>query len=357
MNTQSKAPTALEARILIVDDEVEVTHILEKLLRKSGFSELVVKNRPIEALDYCREAQPDLVILDLHMPEFSGFEVLQHLKNLNADFELPPVMMLTADSNSAFRSKAFYLGALDFVDKPFELDIVGKVRNLLERRLQRKELYEHKKMLELKMESALSELRETRVEMAMRLGLAAEHRDDDTGEHVSRICHYTRIMALAYGESEARADMIGLAAKLHDIGKLAIPDSILQKPGKLTSQEFETMKSHTVVGAAILGSANSKLLQLAEVIALNHHERWDGEGYPAGLKGEEIPLPARAVAVCDGFDALVSERPYKTAWPVEKAVEFLKEQSGRHFDPSMVDLFLQNLDKILAVRGESLEAA
>ncbi len=357
MKKISKSLAPLEARILMVDDEVEVTNILEKVLRRSGFKDLVVKNKPLEALDYCREAQPDLVILDLHMPEFSGFEVLQQLKNLSSDFELPPVMMLTADNNSAFRSKAFYLGALDFVDKPFERDIVGKVHNLLERRLLRKELHQHKIMLEERMESALSELRETQVEMAVRLGLAAEHRDDDTGEHVSRICQYTRIMALAYGESEARADLIGLAAKLHDIGKLGIPDSILQKPGKLTRQEFETMKSHTVVGATILGRANSKLLQLAEIIALNHHERWDGEGYPSGLKGEEIPLPARAVAVCDVFDALVSERPYKTAWPVERAVEFLKEQSGRQFDPFMVELFLQNLETILAIRGGSLEAA
>ena len=186
-----------------------------------------------------------------------------------------------------------------------------------------------------------------------RLGLAAEYRDDDTGVHVLRIAAYAHIMALAMGQDDQAAERTALAAKLHDVGKLGIPDSILLKPGKLEPHEFDVIKQHTVIGAKILSGAGSELLKLAEVIALNHHEKWDGSGYPSGKKGEEIPEVARMVAVIDVFDALTSSRPYKRAWPVEEAVAEIERGRGKHFDPAMVDLFFDRLEEIKSVREDT----
>lgn len=328
--------------IVVADDDIKITRTVERILRREGYHNLILSNESKEVVALCQDYSPELLILDLHMPGISGYEILESLRSIDSDFALP-VMVLSGETCTEQRVRALSLGAMDLVTKPVDFELVARVRNLLGRRRLMKDLITQNHSLEERVREGMGEVREAHLETVLRLGLAAEYRDDETGQHVCRICRYTKVMALALGEPEDKAELMGLAAKLHDIGKLGIPDSVLLKPGKLTDSEFELMKKHTVIGASILSNANSRLLKLAEQIALNHHEKWDGSGYPGGLKGEEIPLPARAVAVCDVFDALVSERPYKRSWPLQEAVNYLKEQSGKHFDPAMVDLFVELL--------------
>lgn len=338
------------AQILVVDDESQVTGLIERILRREGYLNVTSLNQPECAVELCREIKPDLVLLDLNMPNLSGFEVLAQIQLENYDFETTPVVVLTGERGREARMRALNLGARDYIFKPFDFEVLARIRNLLEHRLLSKSLFFHNQILEERVQQRTFELQEAHVETVRRLGLAAEFRDDDTGEHVVRICESTRLLATALGEEAGRAVCLGLAAKLHDIGKLGIPDSILLKPGRLSEAEFEVMKRHTVIGANILSGAHSTLLQTAQVIAMSHHEKWDGTGYPAGLAGEAIPHSARLVAVCDVFDALTSRRPYKEAWPVEKAVSHIREQSGRHFDPAIVEAFLSILDDVVSLR-------
>ena len=339
------------AQILVVDDEPQVTRVIERILQREGYLNVTTVNQPEGVVELCRDLKPDLVLLDLNMPILSGFEILAQIQLEEYDFETTPVVVLTGERGREARMRALKLGARDYIFKPFDFEVLARIRNLLEHRLLSKRLFFQNQILEERVQQRTSELQEAHVETVRRLGLAAEYRDDDTGEHVVRICDSTRLLAMALGEEPERAVRLGFAAKLHDIGKLGIPDAILLKPGRLTEAEFDVMKRHTVIGADILSGAHSTLLQTAQVIALGHHEKWDGSGYPNGLAGEEIPYPARVVAICDVFDALTSKRPYKEAWPTEEAVSHIREQSGRHFDPKMVEAFLSILDDILNLRS------
>lgn len=338
------------AQILVVDDETQVTRLIERILHREGYLHVTTLNEPEAVVPLCRELKPDLVLLDLNMPNLSGFEVLAQIQLEDYDFETTPVVVLTGERGREPRMRALNLGARDYIFKPFDFEVLARIRNLLEHRLLSKRLFFQNQILEERVQQRTFELQEAHIETVRRLGLAAEFRDDDTGEHVIRICESTRLLATALGEDKERAVRFGLAAKLHDIGKLGIPDSILLKPARLSEAEFEVMKTHTTIGAQILSGAHSTLLQTAKVIALSHHEKWDGTGYPEGLEGENIPYSARLVAVCDVFDALTSSRPYKEPWTVERAVSHIQEQSGRHFDPTMVDAFLSVLDDILKLR-------
>jgi putative two-component system response regulator len=238
-------------------------------------------------------------------------------------------------------ARGFELGAVDYITKPVSPPVVrARVKTHLN-------LYDQNKALEHLVLERTKALNQSRLEIIRRLGLAAEYKDNETGMHVIRMSYYCKVMAAAIGMSDEEAELILNASPMHDIGKIGIPDNILSKPGKLDAQERAIMEQHTQIGARIIGEHNTPLLDMARTVALTHHEKWDGTGYPRGIKGENIPLVGRIVAVADVFDALVSKRPYKKAWPAERAVAVIKEESGKHFDPEVVKVFLANLDEII----------
>jgi cyclic di-GMP phosphodiesterase len=340
-------------KILVVDDEESVVRLIARVLERHGYKDVLTATDSSRVMELVHSFQPDLVLLDLNMPKVSGFELLEQIHREVIDFEPIPVVVLSGERARVSRMEALKLGASDYIVKPFDLEALARLKNNLERRLLGKQVHAQKMELEERVRERTRELEEAQLETVFRLGLASEYRDDDTGAHVVRMALYVTALALASGQDKMQAELTGLAAKLHDIGKLGIPDSILLKPGRLTPEEFDVIKTHTLVGAKILSGAKTELLQLAEVIALNHHEKWDGSGYPNGLKGSEIPRVARMVAVCDVFDALTSARPYKEAWSIERAFDLLKAESGKHFDPDMVDLFFQQEVAILAIKASS----
>ena len=283
------------------------------------------------ALELAGTERPDLILLDVMMPGMTGHQVCEQLK-ANPLTDSIPVIFVTALSNVEDEIRGFELGAVDYISKPVSSPIVrARVRTHLS--LVRADV-----------------LRETRLNIVQCLGMAAEYKDNETGLHVIRMSHFSRIIALAAGFSEEDADEILHAAPMHDVGKIGIPDAVLQKPGKLDAQEWQIMREHPEIGAQIIGDHDASLLQMARRIALSHHEKWDGTGYPKGLAGEDIPVEGRIVAIADVFDALTSQRPYKEAWPVQKAVDLIRSERGKHFDPQLVDCFLDNLDAIVAIK-------
>lgn len=354
MPAETAAQTT-HARILIVDDEPANLKLLDKMLGTQGFTNLVLIQDPREVLDRYREARTDLILLDINMPHLDGFGVIAQLRALN-DPLLPPIIILTAQHGRENLLRALENGASDFIGKPFDrAEMTMRVRNLLDAHLAHRLVHDQKSVLEDMVRQRTEELRETRLQVVRRLGRAAEYRDNETGLHIIRMSQVSALLANGIGCMEGMCEQMLHASPMHDIGKIGIPDSILLKPGKLDAAEFEIMKTHAAIGAEILSGDNSELLTLARTIALTHHEKWDGSGYPNGLKGKDIPLPGRIVAVADVFDALTSARPYKKAWPVEEAVTFMKEQTGRHFDPMVIDHFLERLPDIVAIRDRYAE--
>lgn len=329
-----------QARLLVVDDEPANTALLSALLARWGYSDVTSTNDSGEVLELCEQLDPDLLFLDLHMPIPSGLDLLRALdERLHAAVPLP-VIVLTADVTSESKRAALNLGARDFLTKPFDPEEVRlRARNLLEMRLLQRDQERYAAQLEEGVRRRTRHLEQARLEVLQRLALAAEYRDDDTGEHTIRVAHTSARLAEALGMSSVEFGEIALAAPLHDIGKIALPDSILLKPGALTPEEYAQMKSHVRVGADILAGSSSALLHMAEQIAASHHERWDGTGYPHGLCGDQIPLVGRIVAVADVFDALTHRRPYKEPWPLERAVAEVLASAGTHFDPEVVTAF------------------
>lgn len=315
--------------LLLVDDEATNLQLLRHTLQHEY--RLIFAKDGKTALKLAQQEQPDLILLDIMMPDMSGYDVCEQLKNIQA-LRHVPIIFVTALSDSGDEEKGFALGAVDYITKPFNPAIVkARVRT-------------HLSLVQAE------EVLETRLQIVQCLGKAAEYRDNETGMHILRISHFARTIAKAIGFSDEQADELLHAAPMHDVGKIGIPDAILLKPGKLTAEEWEVMRQHPAIGARIIGEHKSSLLQLAATIALCHHEKWDGSGYPNGLAGEEILLEARIVALVDVFDALTSERPYKKAWPIEEALEFIRQQSGSHFDPMLVDVFMDCLPEILHIR-------
>jgi putative two-component system response regulator len=282
----------------------------------------------------------DLLLLDLHMPQPDGFAIMQQLREqIEATVSLP-VLVLTGDATDDVKRRALSGGARDFLTKPFDQHEVRlRVRNLLEIRRLQLEQRRHERELEARVAERTVELEEARLEVLERLAIAGEFRDDETGEHARRVGATAKQLADAVAAKDETTTRIEIAAPLHDIGKIAIPDSLLLKAGRFTRHEHEEMQRHTSIGADMLGGTSSGLLALARDIALTHHERWDGSGYPNGLAGEEIPLSGRIVALADVFDALTHSRPYKAAWPVKQAVEEIQRGGGEQFDPELVDAF------------------
>jgi putative two-component system response regulator len=344
--------TLRRLRIVVLDDEPANIALLAGLLSRWRFSNVVAMTDPTRVVDAFADLAPDLLLLDINMPVLSGFDVMHLLARWIHGSVPVPVLVLTADVTDATKHQALTLGARDFLTKPFDPEEVRlRVSNLLEMRLLQLQLKAHSDELEERVDQRTHQLDLSRQEVVERLALAAEYRDDDTHQHAQRIGHTAALLASGLGLPSATVERVRRAAPLHDIGKIAIPDAILLKPGRLTADEFEIIKTHTLVGARILAGGQSGLLRTAEEIALSHHEWWNGNGYPCGLAGETIPLSGRIVAVADVFDALVHRRPYKHPWPVEEAAAEIVIQSGRQFEPAIVDAF-SSLDHPSLVQGQ-----
>lgn len=343
-----------EAKILIVDDQPANVTLIEKMLDIDGYQNVISTTDPTQVETMYVEQSSDLVLLDLNMPVMDGYQVLAKIREVEPDY--PPIIVLTAQSDRESRIKALDLGARDFLAKPFDrVELMTRIRNMLEVRIMAKTVKNQNKILDSKVKERTQELNNTRLEVIRRLGRAAEYRDDLTGFHIIRMSRYSQLLASAAGMTEYEAENVLNASPMHDIGKIGIPDNVLLKPGKLDAEEWRIMKTHVDIGVEILSGSDSVLMNMAAEIAQNHHEKWDGSGYPCGLKGEEIPLTGRVVAVADVFDALTTARPYKKAWEVEEAVKFLKEQSGQHFDPGLIELFIEILPEILKIRDQYAE--
>jgi putative two-component system response regulator len=333
------------ASVLVVDDEDSNIRLLRRMLARAGFTDVRATSDPREVAALVAESEPDVVLLDLHMPERDGFQVLEDLaaytRGTGTKGVPLPVIMLTGDSSPAVKRHALALGAKDFVAKPFDApEVVLRINNLLETRHLHLALQKQNATLEATVHERTRALEEAQAEVLERLATAGEFRDDDTGEHTQRVGERAGRLARSLGLPAEQVELIRLAAPLHDVGKIGIPDSILLKPGKLAPEEFAVMQTHTTLGAAILAGGRTALVRMAERIARSHHERWDGTGYPDGLAGEAIPLEARLVAVADVYDALTSDRPYRLAWALDRVVAHMREGAGSHFDPAVVAAFL-----------------
>ena len=341
-----------QGRILVVDDTESHVILLRKILKGAGYLIVATTTNPEEAVDLYGEFQPDLVILDLHMSPIGGFEILDQLKKIEPEDSYVPALMMTALNDPDVLVRALERGARDFLNKPFErVEALTRIRNMLEVRLLHKRVRDQNRVLEETVTARTREIKETRLEVIRRLGRAAEYRDNETGMHIIRMSLASATLGRALGLGASECDLLLNASPMHDIGKIGIPDRILLKPGPLDAEEWSIMKRHTTIGAELLAGGSSDLMQMAEMIAHCHHEKFDGTGYPRGLEGDQIPRAARIVAVCDVFDALLSKRPYKAPWTVDAALGELDKRAGTHFDPEIVEKFHEVLPDVLQVHA------
>jgi putative two-component system response regulator len=332
--------------ILVVDDVPENIDILKGILQ-SRYKIKVALNGE-KALAIVATSPPDLILLDIMMPGMDGYEVCRRIKNETATRNIP-IIFVTAKNEKTDEVEGLELGAVDYLRKPVvPVLVIARVKTHLA-------LYDQNRALEEKVRQRTAELESTRLEIIRRLGRASEFKDNETGLHVIRMSYYSAHIARKAGMAEDEVEMILNASPMHDVGKIGIPDNIILKPGKLDDDEWQIMRSHPQIGADIIGEHPVGILRLAREIALSHHEKWDGRGYPAGLAGENIPYSGRIVAIADVFDALTTERPYKKAWPIEKALNVIQEEKGHHFDPDLVDVFLGCIDDLLKVRDKYQE--
>ncbi len=338
-----------DQRVLVADDSPINRQLLQSLLGRMGL-EVAVAEDGVAALEAVAAQPPDLVLLDVMMPRMDGLEVLSRLKGAPETYHIPVVMVTTIQEMST-RVRALELGADDFLNKPIvAVELKARVRSLLKAKALHDQMVRHQENLEAEVARRTIKLRSVALDTILRLSQAGEFRDELTGNHVARMAAYSAAVARTMGLPERTVDAILLAAPLHDVGKIGVPDQILLKPGPLTPEEWVPMKAHTTMGGQILGGAESGFLRLAEVIALTHHERWDGKGYPRGLAGKAIPLAGRIVAIADVFDALTARRPYKEPFNLEKSLGIIRQGSGGHFDPAVTEAFFQALDEILVLR-------
>ena len=346
-----------DCSVLIVDDQSTSRTILSHVVKNiNPNTKIIEKHNPEQALEWATEHTADLVFVDYVMPEMNGIDFIRLLKTLPT-YQSVPVVMITIKKDAETRYSALDAGVADFVSKPVDVhECTARTRNLLTMRTQHISLQNRSAILENLIKAATAEIKAREKETLMRLARAGEHKDYDTALHLHRMSLYSRAIAEAIGLSEDEAEIIELSSPLHDIGKIGIPDSILLKKGPLDEEELKTMRRHPLIGYEILENSPSKYLQKGGEIALAHHERYDGTGYPYALKGNDIPLSARIVAVADVFDALTSVRPYKEAWTIDQAYEYIESQSGKHFDPEMVTAIVSIRSKIEKILDEHATA-
>jgi putative two-component system response regulator len=351
----------MKVKILVVDDEDRNLRLMKLLLTSFGYDVLTASNGE-EALEMVHDIPPDVILLDIMMPKMDGFEVAKQLKR-EEETKIIPIVMVTALNGVEDRVKALEAGADDFLNKPVDkTELRARVQSLVKVKAYNDHMQNYQKELEaevakrtIQLRQALKKLKEVSLESIFHLCRAAEYKDENTGDHIKRMSHYASAVARKMGLNKQTVEDLLYTAPMHDAGKIGIPDHILLKPSKLNNKEWETMKQHTIVGAQILAGSGAKFIKLAEIIALTHHERWDGSGYPKGLKGSKIPLIGRIAAIADVFDALTSKRPYRMQpFSLEEAFNYIKEGRGRHFDPKVVDAFFATKDEIVLIK-ENIE--
>ena len=343
-------------KILVIDDEERNLRLMEAMLIPLGYEVSLARDGEA-ALGMVKNISPDLILLDIMMPKMDGFEVARRLKS-DDETKIIPIVMVTALQEVEDRVKALETGADDFLSKPVDkTELRARVASLLKVKAYNDHMRNYQKELEAEVAKRTQELRETfekikaaSLETIYRLTRAAEYKDEDTGAHILRMSNYSAIVARTMGLTEETVEIILYAAPMHDIGKIGIPDRILLKPAKLDPDEWVLMKQHTIMGGKILEGSDAGFIRLGEIVALTHHEKWDGTGYPKGLKGKEIPLVGRIVAIADVFDALTSKRPYKEPFSLEKSYGIIKEGRGTHFDPDVVDAFFASEGELLAIK-------
>jgi len=344
--------------VMVVDDQSTSRAILEQVVRTLD-ERVVVEGfaRPVDAVVWATRHVADLVLVDFMMPDMDGIELVGRLRALPG-YEHVPIVMVTGQDDKKVRYAALDAGITDFLTKPVDArECLARCRNLLTLRRQHLALEDKRRLLEGMVDEATREIREREKETLLRLARAGEFRDEETGYHLIRMSRYSRLIANAIGLEREEAETIELAAPLHDIGKIGIPDGILLKPARLDEVEWSTMQRHPVIGHEILKGSASKYVRMGALIALGHHERYDGMGYPSGLDGDHIPLCARIVAVADVYDALTSVRPYKKAWKAADALDYLRAQRAKHFDPRLVDAFIGVSESVLEVQRDMQDAA
>lgn len=348
MEKEMKNGQCKNGKILIVNLENKNTKPLERMFSEAGFSNIILAIHFSQALNLYGQVYPEIVILDLVGENSEGFRLMEELRKIEPSSYLP--ILVTTSLEREFRLKALKSGARDLLRKPFnEIELIRRAENIIEARLLHNEMRLRNDLLNKSIEERTKQLQDCRLEVIYRLGQASEFRDNETGMHIIRMSRLSAHLAKAMGMSDRECELILNASPMHDVGKIGIPDNILLKPGKLTPKEWDIMRTHPDIGAEILSGSKSELLKLAESIALTHQERWNGSGYPKGLKGEEIPIEGRLVALCDVFDALTSERPYKRAFSVEESMAIIEKNRGIDFDPKLVDIFKENLTDMVNI--------
>ena len=346
------------AVILVVDDQRQNIELMEAYLLPCGHT-IVTAMNGAEALVKLKRNPIDLILLDVMMPIMDGFEVIRKVRD-NENWRQIPIILLTALRSKEHRIKGIEAGCDDFITKPVDKhELLARIRSLLKVKAYNELIHTYQKELEIEVTKrtkelslAIGKIKEASLETIYRLSVAAEYKDEDTGSHIRRMSLYSAAIARSMGLSEHTIELILYAAPMHDVGKIGIPDRILLKPGKLDAIEWDVMKQHTIIGAKILAGSDAEFISMGEIIALSHQEKWDGSGYPEGLKGVEIPLVGRITAVADVFDALTSKRPYKEPFSVEKSFAIIQEGSGSHFDSEVVDAFFAIQEEILAIKKQ-----
>lgn len=327
-----------DARILVIDDDSTNNILIESILNNNGYNHIRSIADSRLAMDTFLEYNPELILLDLEMPYLNGFDVFKNFRKLS-DRDILPIIVITAKNDYGSKARAMDMGIQYFLEKPLDAsELLTRVQNILHINW----LYSQTEQ-KGKLEEENSMLENGAVESLL---LSVKFRDNETGEHLKRVSSMVHMLSLSMGLPAETAEKFAVASKLHDIGKIGIPDNVLSKEGGLEEAEWNIMKSHTIIGEKILSGSTSKLLKLAGNIAKTHHENYDGTGYPLGIRGERIPVAGKLTALADMFDALMSDRPYKKAWDFDRAVNQVKEESGKKLDPGLVDLFLGNMDKV-----------
>lgn len=341
----------LDASILVVDDNPTNLEIYETQLRGAGYRNIVSVSDSEKALEWSRTCNPDLVILDIMMPGLNGFEVMTLLGKAQIS---ATILAVTANHTPGLRLKALADGAQDFLTKPYQADeLLARIRNMLMGHLAQKWLVDQNNTLENVVRERTNELRQSRFELIAALERAAKHRDEDTANHTVRVGALAHLMGIKLGLSSSTCELLKHAAPMHDIGKIGTPDHILFAPRRLDHEEMKIMRDHARTGATIIGQHHADpLLLVASDIALSHHEKWDGSGYPDGVRGQAIPLAGRIVALVDVFDALTTRRPYKEPWSLEQTLTLIKNERGKHFDPQLVDIFLDSISEVIAIKKQ-----